>query len=99
MARRRRAAQRPPEMVEKEIKARMVTPATGIPHTLAPIKLGHWIPGADTTATVLPVPEQGIAVPEIGNESPEGSNAARKLLFSAGSQVTPPIAATTPQDG
>ncbi|KAJ8533784.1 hypothetical protein K7X08_007108 [Anisodus acutangulus] len=90
MARQQCTVHRPPEMLANEGKGQTVTPDSGIPHTLAPLKLGNWLPGVENDATVVSLPEKRTASQDIGNEEPEGSNTAMKLLFSAGSHVTPP---------
>ncbi|KAJ8533679.1 hypothetical protein K7X08_007003 [Anisodus acutangulus] len=62
----------------------MVTPYSGIPHTLAPLKLGSWLP------TGVSLPENVEPMPEVGIEEGDGLNAVRKLMFS-GPHVSTPI--------
>ncbi|KAM3202632.1 hypothetical protein P3L10_030256 [Capsicum annuum] len=93
MARRRKTAAKPPAQPEssetsgKEQQERMITPDSGLPHTLAQLKLGSWLPGKEKIDTVIPMLDDEAKIskdrPEDG---PESSNAVRKLSF-----VTPPV--------
>lgn len=66
-------------------KGRIVTPNSGIPHTL---KLGHWLPGLGKPTIVIPT-DKGVDAVEGGDDEPKGLIAAMKLQFSAWLQVTP----------
>lgn len=57
------------------LQGRKITPDSGIPHTLVPLKLGRWIPGMVKPDTVIPLTgEEGPVTDQVGDE-PEGSNA------------------------
>ncbi|KAK4380240.1 hypothetical protein RND71_002102 [Anisodus tanguticus] len=68
-----RAAQRPPETVEKESKERMVTPATVIPHTLEPIKfeLGNVPPEGSNASRKLLFSSRSQVTPPIAVTVPQ----------------------------
>ncbi|PHT50277.1 hypothetical protein CQW23_10024 [Capsicum baccatum] len=83
---RRQTATRLPVQAPQEPQGKTITPDTGIPHTLAPMKQSRYN-GEDVTKA------NSILEGEVLQEENEAecSNAARKLQFSAMLQATPPM--------
>lgn len=78
---------------------RSITPDSGIPHTLALIKLGSWLLGKEKIVTVVPIIE--ITNPlrnDLENEL-ESLNTVQKLRFSSPPVDSPPAALVALTEG